>query len=71
MSNLTAETNEHTELTAHREELERLLAQAIEREHSARVVGAADMQALAMHQIRQLRLLLQQATRGSRDRRRA
>ena len=63
MSNLTPKSDEQTKLTAHRGEFERLLAQAIEREHAARMVGAADMQAMAMDQIRQLRLLLQQATR--------
>ena len=58
MSNLTPKSDEQTKLTAHRGEFERLLAQAIEREHAARMVGAADMQAMAMDQIRALRALL-------------
>ena len=37
------------------------LADAIRREHAARVVGAADLQAQAMDEIRELRFLLQQA----------
>ena len=46
-----------TDLTAHREdEIEAALADAIKREHAARVVGAADQQAQAMDQIRALRL---------------
>ena len=43
------------------DELERLLAQAVAQEHAARVVGAADQQAIAMQEIRELRFLLQQA----------
>ena len=37
------------------DELEEALAAAIEREHAARQVGAADQQAQAMNEIRQLR----------------
>ena len=37
-------------------EIEEALADAIEREHAARVVGAADLQAQAMDEIRALRL---------------
>lgn len=57
MVKLTDQTDELTKLTA--PSLEAALAEAIERELTARQAGAAKLQAEAMDQIRQLRLLLQ------------
>ena len=49
------------------DELERLLAHAIERELAARRTGAVHLQEIAMNEIRALRLLLQMPGRGGRS----
>jgi hypothetical protein len=46
------------------DEIEAALADAIRREHVARQADAAELQAAAMQDIRELRLLLQQSWRG-------